>query len=81
MDSIKAKQGGMTTLLSYHLIDAGGLNTTEAGSKKTLGGESLPVDRRSGLVGDGARVLDSKRYDNGIIYVIDKVLIPVRLSM
>jgi uncharacterized surface protein with fasciclin (FAS1) repeats len=81
MDSIKAESGGMTTLLSYHLVEAGRLNTTEAGSVKTLGGESLPVDSRSGLVGDGARVLGSKRYDNGIIYVIDKVQVPVKLSM
>jgi transforming growth factor-beta-induced protein len=80
MDSIETKEQGMTILLSYHLVEASALNTTEAGSVKTVGGESLPVDMRNGLVG-GARVLDSKRYDNGIIYMIDQVLIPVKLSM
>jgi transforming growth factor-beta-induced protein len=80
MDSIETKERGMTTLLSYHLVEANALNTTETGSVKTLGGESLPVDARAGLVG-GARILDSMRYDNGIIYVIDQVLIPVKLSM
>jgi uncharacterized surface protein with fasciclin (FAS1) repeats len=80
MDSIEKKERGMTTLLSYHLVEANALNTTEAGSLKTVGGESLPVDVRNGLVG-GARVLDSMRYDNGIIYVVDQVLIPVKLSM
>jgi uncharacterized surface protein with fasciclin (FAS1) repeats len=80
MDSIEKKERGMTTLLSYHMVEASALNTTETGSVKTVGGESLPVDVRNGLVG-GARVLDSKRYDNGIIYVVDQVLIPVKLSM
>ena len=80
MDSIEKKERGMTTLLSYHLVEARALNATETGSVKTLGGESLPVDARAGLVG-GAKVLDSMRYDNGIIYVVDQVLIPVKLSM
>jgi uncharacterized surface protein with fasciclin (FAS1) repeats len=80
MNSIETKKGGMTILLSYHLVEASALNTTEAGSVKTVRGESLPIDVRKGLVG-GARVLDSERYDNGIVYVIDQVLIPVKLSM
>jgi uncharacterized surface protein with fasciclin (FAS1) repeats len=80
MDSIKAKKDGMTTLLSYHLVEAEGLNNTETGSVKTLEGESLPVDQRSGMVG-GARVLGSKRYDNGMVYAIDQVLVPMKLSM
>jgi uncharacterized surface protein with fasciclin (FAS1) repeats len=32
------------------------------------------------LVG-GANVLKSERYDNGIVYVIDQVLVPIRLAM
>ncbi len=81
LDAINKKEGGMRTLLSYHMVDASALqNRTDLGSIKTLEGDSLAVDEGAGLVG-GASILKSERYDNGIIYVIDQVLIPVRLSM
>ncbi len=81
MDPINKQPGLMRTLLSYHIVEAKALaNLTDMGSVKTLEGDSLAVDSSMGLVG-GANVLGSKRYDNGIIYEIDQVLIPVRLSM
>jgi len=81
LDAINKKEGGMRTLLSYHMVDASSLqNRTDLASVKTLQGDSLAVDENAGLVGV-ARVLRSERYDNGIVYVIDQVLIPVRLSM
>lgn len=81
MDTIGKKNGGMITLLSYHAVDASALlNKTEMNSVKTIGGDSLAIDTGAGLVG-GAKVLKSERYDNGIIYVIDQVLVPIRLSM
>ncbi len=81
LDSISKKDAGTRTLLSYHMVDASALiNRTDSNSVKTLQGDSLGVDVGSGLVG-GARVLKSERYDNGIIYVIDQLLVPVRLSM
>jgi len=81
LDSISKKEAGTRTLLSYHMVDASALiNRTDSNSVKTLEGDSLGVDATSGLVG-GARVLRSERYDNGIIYVIDQLLVPVRLSM
>jgi len=81
MDPINKDQSLMRTLLSYHMVEAKALaNLTDMGSVKTLEGDSLAVDPSMGLVG-GANVLGSKRYDNGIIYEIDQVLIPVRLSM
>ncbi|MDM7939039.1 MAG: fasciclin domain-containing protein [Methanothrix sp.] len=81
LDSISKKDAGTRTLLSYHMVDASALiNRTDSNSVKTLEGDSLGVDATSGLVG-GARVLRSERYDNGIIYVIDQLLVPVRLSM
>ncbi len=81
LDAINKKENGMKTLLGYQMIDAGALqNRTDLGSIKTLEGESLAVDETNGLVG-GARVMRSERYNNGIIYTIDQVLIPVRLSM
>ena len=81
LDVISKKDAGMMNLLSYHIVDAKDLlNTTEANSAKTMLGDSLAVDVNMGLVG-GANVLKSERFDNGIIYVIDQVLVPIRLSM
>ncbi|MDM7935747.1 MAG: fasciclin domain-containing protein [Methanothrix sp.] len=81
LDSIGKKEGGMRALLSYHIIDSRSLlNMTSQGSIKTLQGESLAVDTAAGLVG-GARVLGAIRYENGIVYSVDQVLIPVGLSI
>jgi len=71
----------MLSLLSYHVVDAQGLsNMTETNSVKTMLGDSLAVDPQTGLVG-GAYVIKSERFNNGIVYVIDQVLVPIRLSM
>ena len=43
-------------------------------------GDSLAVDLNMSLVG-GADVLKSERYANGIVYIIDQVLVPIRLAM
>ncbi len=81
MDQVNKNQSMMRTLLSYHMVEADALaNLTDMGSVKTLEGDSLAIDPGMRLVG-GANILGSKRYDNGIIYEIDQVLIPVRLSM
>ena len=53
---------------------------TKTNSAKTMQGDSLAVDLNMGLVG-GANVLKSERYANGIVYVIDQVLVPIRLAM
>ncbi len=81
VDAIGEKEGGMLGLLSYHVVDAAVLlNMTESNSVKTMYGASLPVDINSSLVG-GATVLASQRYDNGMVYVIDQVLVPIGLGM
>lgn len=81
LDAIKKQEGGMLSLLSYHVVDAQGLsNMTETNSVKTMLGDSLAVDPQTGLVG-GAYVIKSERFNNGIVYVIDRVLVPIRLSM
>ena len=81
VDGIGQKEGGMQSLLSYHVVDAAELvNMTESNSVKTMYGASLPVDINASLVG-GASVLASQRYDNGMVYVIDQVLVPIGLGM
>lgn len=80
VNSVKKQDMGMLDLLGYHMVEAKGLiNMTDSGSVKTLQGESLAVDASAGNVGT-ARVLGSERYSNGIIYLIDQVLVPISLS-
>ncbi len=81
MKSISSNKDNMMTLLSYHIVESRAvLNNTDASSVKTLDGSSLAIDTKAGIVG-GAKVLKSKRYSNGIIYEIDQVLIPLKLSI
>jgi uncharacterized surface protein with fasciclin (FAS1) repeats len=81
VDSIKKQDMGMIDLLGYHMVEAKDLiNMTESGSAKTLQGESLAVDSATGYV-SMARVLGSERYNNGVVYLIDQVLVPISLSM
>lgn len=80
MDSITKKEGGLRSLLSYHVIDAKALfNRTDLGSVKTLEGGSLAIDNTTGMV-SSAKILKSARYENGIVYLIDQVLVPIGLS-
>jgi uncharacterized surface protein with fasciclin (FAS1) repeats len=81
IDAISKKDAGMMNLLSYHMVNSKSLlNATDSNSAKTMQGDSLAVDINLGLVG-GANVLKSERYANGIVYVIDQVLVPIRLAM
>jgi len=81
MKSISSNKDNMMTLLSYHIVESKALlNRTDVSSVKTLEGSSLAIDAKAGIVG-GAKVLKSERYSNGIIYEIDQVLIPLKLSI
>jgi uncharacterized surface protein with fasciclin (FAS1) repeats len=81
LDAISKKDAGMMNLLTYHMVNAKSLlNVTDSNSAKTMQGDSLAVDANMGLVG-GANVLKSERYANGIVYVIDQVLVPIRLAI
>lgn len=81
LNTIVSKENGMITLISYHIVDANALqNLTNISSIKTLEGSSLAVNAKQNLIG-GANVTASMRYDNGIIYSIDRVLVPIKLSI
>jgi uncharacterized surface protein with fasciclin (FAS1) repeats len=81
LDSISKRPGGTIGLLSYHIIDVKALaNMTDLNSIKTLQGDSLSIEIDSRIVG-GANVLGSERYGNGIVYIIDQMLVPIRLSI
>jgi uncharacterized surface protein with fasciclin (FAS1) repeats len=81
LDAISKKDAGMMNLLSYHMVDAKDLlNVTDTNSARTMQGDSLAVDSSMGQVGS-ANILKSERFANGIVYVIDQVLVPIRLAM
>lgn len=81
LKSISSNKDSMMTLLSYHIVESRAvLNMTDTSSGKTLEGSSLAIDTKAGIV-NGAKVLKSKRYSNGIIYEINQVLIPLKLSI
>ncbi len=79
--TIMGNKDNLRTLLSYHIVDRNSaINRTKADNVETLEGSSQAIDTKEGIVG-GASILKSQSYENGIIYEIDQVLIPMKLSM
>jgi transforming growth factor-beta-induced protein len=77
LTSLKANTDDLKKLLSYHIVEnTDVLNMTTPGSVKTIEGDSLALNTRNGILVNGAKVLSTMRYDNGIIYTIDQVLLP-----
>jgi uncharacterized surface protein with fasciclin (FAS1) repeats len=69
-------QSDLKKLLTVHIIEKTDvINMTAPGQVKTNEGDSLNVDLQSKTV-NGAKILSSMRYNTGIIYVIDRVLLP-----
>jgi len=69
-------QGDLRRLVEYHVIeDTDVVNTTAPEEIDTAEGGPLDVDIRGDTV-SGGRILNSWRYSNGIIYAIDRVLLP-----
>lgn len=83
-----SNQANLRTLLSYHVIsnatmatfNSTGINSTSGLNYATMEGSSVVVDSSFGQV-NGAKVLKARRYGNGVVYEIDQVLIPIRLSL
>lgn len=77
MNSLIANKSDLKTLLNYHIIGNTDVqNMTAPGLVKTEQGGQVSVDTRNGVVVDSARTLNTLRYENGVIYVIDRVLVP-----
>jgi uncharacterized surface protein with fasciclin (FAS1) repeats len=83
-----SNQANLRTLMSYHVISNAttvafnrtGTNNTGDVNYATLEGSSIVVDNSFGQV-NGAKVLKARRYGNGVVYEIDQVLVPIRLSL
>ncbi|NTV27481.1 MAG: fasciclin domain-containing protein [Methanothrix sp.] len=82
MNSVKENQTELKSIISHHVVWNGDAfeNISELSSVKTLQGENLTINNTDGLKVNGANVTSSKRYDNGTVFVIDKVLLPQKSS-
>ena len=78
LSSLMENQTDMKRVLSYHVVWNDGTlgNLSSLSTVETLEGENLSLNSTGGLKVNGANVLQVKNYDNGTIYVIDKVLMP-----
>lgn len=70
----------LNTLLNYHIVEDANVNDIgnlrDVNTLKALDGKNLNLSDSNGLMVNGARVLDQRKYDHGIVYVIDRVLLP-----
>lgn len=83
LDALYANNGNLKDLLNYHIINNDDNKYTDLSrftTVKTREGDDLNISNTGGLTINGAKVLGSKTYDHGIIYVIDKVLIPNKVA-
>ena len=68
------------SILTYHVVPAKVMSGDIAGKKATVAtveGEKLNVNARNGVKVNGAKVVSADiGASNGVIHVIDKVLIP-----
>jgi uncharacterized surface protein with fasciclin (FAS1) repeats len=69
----------LRTILKYHVV-AGGVKAADVvklSSAKTLNGQSVSIDTASGVKVDGANVVKTDiETSNGVIHVIDAVILP-----
>ena len=83
MDALYANNGNLVNLLDYHILnndDNKYADITKFTAAKTREGDDLAISNANGMTINGARVLGSKAYDHGVVYVIDKVLIPAKVA-
>jgi uncharacterized surface protein with fasciclin (FAS1) repeats len=83
LDALYANNGNLKDLLNYHILnndDNKYADLTRFTAVKTREGDDLAISNANGMTINGAKVLGSKAYDHGIVYVIDKVLIPAKVA-
>jgi uncharacterized surface protein with fasciclin (FAS1) repeats len=82
VDSLLASPQTLANVLSYHLVP-GRLTAAEVATRRwapTVQGEDLPVSNNGAVHVDGARVISGDiEATNGLIHVIDRVLLPARI--
>jgi uncharacterized surface protein with fasciclin (FAS1) repeats len=80
LNSLMQNKDDLNYLLGYHIIEDAKVNDIGnlqgISTLKTLDGKDLNLSYSNGLMVNGVRALNSMKYDHGIIYAIDKVLLP-----
>jgi uncharacterized surface protein with fasciclin (FAS1) repeats len=83
LDALYANNGNLVDLLDYHILnndDNKYADLTRFTTVETREGDDLTISNVNGMTVNGAKVLGSKAYDHGVVYVIDKVLIPDKVA-
>ena len=78
LDALLADKSQLTAVLTYHVV-AGKVmaKDVKAGKVKTVQGSELTVSTAGGVMVDGAKVIAADIVaDNGVIHVIDSVVLP-----
>lgn len=82
VQSLLAAEGTLTDVINYHLVP-GRMAADEVAQRiraETVHGESLTISNNGAVRVDGARVLSGDlEASNGVIHVIDRVLLPARI--
>ena len=78
LDALLADKAKLTAVLTYHVVPGKVMAAdVKAGQVKTVQGSALTVATAGGVTVDNARVVKTDIVaDNGVIHVIDSVVIP-----
>ena len=81
LDALLADKAKLTSVLTYHVVPGTVMSKdVKAGMVKTVQGSSLTVTTQGGVKVDGASVTGVDIIaDNGVIHVIDTVVLPLSL--
>ena len=73
----------LTQVLQYHILAAKKLGAELAGTEETLQGETLSIDKTDGVVINGNVMVTTADIEasNGVVHLIDKVLLPPSLAL
>lgn len=79
LDALLADVESLRKVLTYHVVPGKVMaaDVVSLGSAKTVQGQSLAIDARQGVKVDGANVVKTDILaSNGVIHVIDSVILP-----
>jgi len=79
LDALLADAEALRKVLTYHVVPGKVMaaDVVSLGSAKTVQGQSLAIDARQGVKVDGANVVKTDILaSNGVIHVIDSVILP-----
>ena len=78
LDALLADKAKLTAVLTYHVVPGKVMAAdVKAGKVKTVQGSELTIGTMGGVMVDGAKVVKADIVaDNGVIHVIDSVVLP-----